>query len=33
MKHNKNSELDIDFIGGKIPLTKEEEHLISRISW
>ncbi len=28
MKHNKN-ELDVDFIGGLEPLTKEEEKAIS----
>ena len=26
---NKNKELDVDFIGGQEPLTKEEELLIS----
>lgn len=28
MKQNKN-ELDVDFIGGSVPLTKEEEKAIS----
>ncbi|MDQ6845583.1 MAG: hypothetical protein M3Z92_14755 [Bacteroidota bacterium] len=28
MKHTKN-ELDVDFIGGLVPLTKEEEKAIS----
>lgn len=28
MKHTKN-ELDVDFIGGLVPLTKEEEKVIS----
>lgn len=29
MKKNKSLELDVDFIGGEGPLTKEEEKIIS----
>ena len=29
MKKNRKSELDVDFIGGDGPLTKEEEKIIS----
>lgn len=29
MKYNRKNELDVDFIGGERPLTKEEEKMIN----